>query len=165
MEYVMRFNIGDKLAYPFYGAGVVEDIIHSEVLGEVKEYYVISFSGNRVKVNVPTDKAAENGLRCLISPEKLPEVYEHFNVPVDVKGETWSKRSKVSMDKLRGGDILEAVEVYKYLRLRERHRTLSAGENKIYRGVYWALVSELSFVENVSVEEIDAKLDAIFEKL
>ena len=112
----MRFNIGDKLAYPFYGAGVVEDIIHSEVLGEVKEYYVISFSGNRVKVNVPTDKAAENGLRCLISPEKLPEVYEHFNVPVDVKGETWSKRSKVSMDKLRGGDILETVEVYKYLK-------------------------------------------------
>ncbi|MBO4326422.1 MAG: CarD family transcriptional regulator [Clostridia bacterium] len=161
----MRFKIGDKLAYPFYGAGIVEDIVRCEVLGETKEYYVMSFSGNRLKVNIPTDKAAETGLRRLISPDRLPEVYDHFKVEVDVKGETWSKRSKVSMDKLRGGDLLEAVEVYKYLRLRERQRTLSTGENKIYRGVYWALVSELSFVEDVSVEEIDAKLDAIFEKL
>ena len=161
----MRFKIGDKLAYPFYGAGIVEDIIRCEVLGETKEYYVMSFSGNRLKVNIPTDKAAETGLRRLITPDKLPEVYEHFNAEADVKGETWSKRSKVSMDKLRGGDILEVVEVYKYLRLRERQRTLSAGENRIYRGVYWALVSELSFVEDVPVEVIDAKLDSIFENL
>lgn len=161
----MRFKIGDKLAYPFYGAGIVEDITQCEVLGETREYYVISFSGDKLKVNVPTDKAEENGLRPLITPDRLGEVYEHFNAEAVVAGETWSKRSKVSMDKLRSGDILEAVEVYKYLRLRERQRALSAGENKIYRGVYRAVVSELSFVENVPAEVIDRKIDAIFEKL
>ena len=161
----MRYKIGEKLAYPFYGAGEIEDITECEVLGETREYYVMSFYGNRLKINIPTDKAEASGLRPLISPEKLPEVYDHFNVEVDLKGETWSKRSKLSMDKLRSGDLLEAVEVYKYLRLRERGRTLSAGENKIYRGVYQAVVSELALVEGISIDEVDARLDKIFENL
>jgi CarD family transcriptional regulator len=161
----MRFNIGEKLAYPLQGAGVVEEITECEVLGETREYYVMSFYGSRQKISIPTDKAEESGLRHLISPDRLPEVYEHFKTDVDIKGETWSKRSKLSMDKLRSGDILEAVEVYKYLRLRERGRALSAGENRIYRGVYWAVVSELAFVENISFDEVDAKLDEIFKDL
>ncbi len=161
----MRFKVGDKLAYPFYGAGVVEEITVCEVLGEMREYYVLVFPGNRLKLNVPTDKAEESGLRPLIPKERLPEVYAHFDKDVSVTGETWSKRNKVSMDKLRGGDILEAVEVYKYFRLRERTRSLSAGESKIYRGVSTAIISELSFVEGVSQEEITAKLDRIFEDL
>jgi RNA polymerase-interacting CarD/CdnL/TRCF family regulator len=49
--------------------------------------------------------------------------------------------------------------------LRERTRNLSAGENKIYKGVYNALVSELALVENVSTGEIDARLDNIFAQL
>ena len=161
----MRFKIGDRLAYPFYGAGIVEDITECEILGEKREYYVLAFSNNRLRVNIPTDKAEESGLRPLITADRLPEVYGRFQKDVVLEGETWSKRNKTSMDKLRGGDILEAVEVYKYFRLRERTRNLSAGENKIYKGVYNALVSELALVENVSTGEIDARLDNIFAQL
>ena len=161
----MRFKIGDKLAYPFYGAGIVEDITECEVLGEKREYYVLAFSGNRLKLNVPTDKAEETGLRPLISPDRLPEVYDRFNKEVVLSGDTWSKRNKLSMDKLRSGDILEAVEVYKYFRLRERVRPLSSGESKIYKSVSAAIVSELAFVEQTDSAVLEAKLDRIFEKL
>jgi len=153
------------LVYPFYGAGVVTEITECEVLGELREYYVLEFSDSRLKLNVPTDKAEESGLRELIPVSEVPEVYEHFKTEVSLEGGTWSKRNKLSMDKLRSGDIMEAVEVYKYLRMREMSRALSTGEAKIYRGVHNSIVSELSFVTGEPARAIEQKIDEIFEEL
>ena len=161
----MRFKVGDKLVYPFYGAGVVTEITECEILGELREYYVLEFSDNRLKLNIPTDKAEESGLRELIPASRVPEVYEHFKTEVTLEGGTWSKRNKLSMDKLRSGDIMEAVEVYKYLRVRENVRPLSTGESKIMRGVHNSIVSELSFVTGEPAEVIETKINGIFEEL
>ena len=59
----MRFKIGDRLAYPFYGAGVVEDITECEILGEKREYYVLAFTGNsRNRITVTGDMVTSNML-------------------------------------------------------------------------------------------------------
>ena len=76
-----------------------------------------------------------------------------------------NKKHRENLDKLRTGNILDAVDVYKYLRLRERKRSLSTGEKKLLTNSKNAIFSELMFATGVSEEALTEKIDAIFIKL
>ena len=38
------FEIGDRVAYPMHGAGVVELIEEKEILGKLQSYYAVSYT-------------------------------------------------------------------------------------------------------------------------
>lgn len=41
------FEIGDRVAYPMHGAGIVELIEEKEILGQLQRYYVLRFALGR----------------------------------------------------------------------------------------------------------------------
>ena len=44
------FTIGDKVAYPMHGAGVIEGIEEQTILGEPRSYYILRLSHSDMKV-------------------------------------------------------------------------------------------------------------------
>ena len=35
------YDIGDKVVYPMHGAGIIESIEQGEIMGEIKNYYIL----------------------------------------------------------------------------------------------------------------------------
>lgn len=60
------FNIGDSIAYPMHGAGVVTEIEEKEVLGEICRYYHVSLPYSKMHVMVPVDNSDKVGVRAII---------------------------------------------------------------------------------------------------
>ena len=70
------FSIGDKVVYPVHGAGIVEAIEEKEVLGELKQYYVLKLFDGEMRVMVPVDAVQGVGLRSVSDEAILNRVSE-----------------------------------------------------------------------------------------
>ena len=53
------YSIGDKVVYPMHGAGVIVDIEKKEILGEIRNYYILKMPIQEMKVMVPVEQAEE----------------------------------------------------------------------------------------------------------
>ena len=57
------YEVGDKIVYPMYGAGVIESIEEKEILGEKKKYYVMKMPFGEMRLMIPINKAYSIGIR------------------------------------------------------------------------------------------------------
>jgi len=139
------FQIGDKVSYPLYGAGIIEAIEEKHILQQVKRYYVLKFAVGGMKVLIPVDSASLVGLRYIIEKNECLEVMdlitkEHSNDDTL----NWNRRYRENMEKLKSGNIYEIATVVKGLMRRHREKGLSSGEKRMMDQAMQILVSELS---------------------
>ena len=55
------FQVGEKIAYPMYGAGTITDIVEKEVLGEIHKYYDVNLPHSKMTVLIPVESSARVG--------------------------------------------------------------------------------------------------------
>ncbi len=158
------FSVGDKIVHPFHGAGVIQDIVDIEVLGEVKKYYTLALPFTKLKLDIPVDTAESIGVRPVMKPEDIEKLYEQFKKPLESLELNWNRRHKENLDKLRSGDILQVAEVYKYLRMRDKSRSLSTGEKKLYSNSRNAIISEIILATGATQEDVMERIDSIFKE-
>ena len=148
------FRSGDKILHPLHGVGLVESIKKQEVLGEMKEYYVVNLTMKRMKVMVPIDKCEEVGVRKITHSEQIDQVFSKAKgKKVTEMPANWNRRYKHNLDKIKTGDLKEAVEVFRNLRSKERKKGLSMGEKKMLDNVRQLLVGEYAYSKNVKLED------------
>ena len=157
------FNIGDKIVYPMHGAGVIEDIEEKEILGEKKSYYVMKIPVGNLKVLVPVDNVEDIGIRDIISPEEADSVIKIFSVDKETKQINWNKRYRDNLERIKTGDIFEVARVVRNLMKRDSLKGLSTGERKMLTNAKHILISELVLVKNLDKDELEEKIDKIFE--
>ena len=63
------FQVGEKIAYPMYGAGTITDIVEKEVLGEIHKYYDVNLPHSKMTVLIPVESSARVGVRRIITAE------------------------------------------------------------------------------------------------
>lgn len=158
------FSVGDKIVHPFHGAGVIQAIVDIEVLGEVKKYYTLALPFTKLKLDIPVDTAESIGVRPVMKPEDTEKLYEQFKKPLESLELNWNRRHKENLDKLRSGDILQVAEVYKYLRMRDKSRSLSTGEKKLYSNSRNAIISEIILATGATQEDVMERIDSIFKE-
>ena len=120
------YDIGDKIVYPMYGAGVIQAIEEREVFGEKTLYYVLSMP-SAIRVMIPVANAEKINIRDIISAEEADRVLAEFANYGRDETENWNKRCRDNMTRIRGGDSYEIAFVVKSLMLRDRERMLSTG--------------------------------------
>ena len=76
------FNIGDSIAYPMHGAGVVTEIEEKEVLGEICRYYHVSLPYSKMHVMVPVDNSDKVG-------EGIERIPRSFALGISMKSPVW----------------------------------------------------------------------------
>ena len=137
------FRIGDMVAYPMHGAGIIEAIEENEILGESNRYYVLRFAMGEMKVMVPVNGVADIGLRHIISRNECEKVLEFLSQETTEETSNWNRRYRENLEKMRTGCIYDVADVVRSLTHRDRAKGLSSGEKKMLSNAKQILVSEL----------------------
>ena len=155
----MSFQIGDKVAHPMYGAGVLESVVQKKVGGVVQEYYIMKLAKSSMIVMIPTQGSEEIGVRPVVDPDQADRVLAAIpSIQVEMTA-NWNHRYRENMERLKSGDLLEVARVVKGLTLRDAKRSLSTGERKMLHSARQILISELVLSKSLSYETVEAQLD------
>ena len=157
------FKKGDLAVYPAHGVGVIERIESQEISGCLQEFYVIRILDNNMKIMVPTQNADSVGLRELIGQKEVPKLY---SIPkkrdIVIDNQTWNRRYREYMDKIKTGSVFEVAEVYRDLLILKEEKDLSFGERKMLDTARTLLVKEISLAKKVEETQIENDLDKMF---
>ncbi len=159
------FEIGDKVLYPMYGAGVIEGIEERKILGEKKKYFTLKMPFGNSSAMIPIDTCEEIGVRYIISGEEAKKVLAAFRADPVVNDDNWNKRHRENMQKMKTGDIYELIGVVKSLMLRERTKGLSTSERKMYVIARQIFIGELVLTEVASQVDVESILADTIEEL
>ena len=157
------FKIGDLAVYPAHGVGVIEKIETREISGLSQDFYVMRILENDMIIMIPTENVDNVGLREIIGLNEVPKLYsilEKRDVVVD--NQTWNRRYREYMEKIKTGSVFEVAEVYRDLLMLKVEKDLSFGERKMLDTARTLLVKEISLARNVEEEQIEEDLDRIF---
>src|SRR5688500_15858419 len=127
----MQFAVGDKAVVPALGVGIIKEIERLEMGGSAYEVYVIKILDNGLTYKVPVNNTGANGIREVIPMEAVEKVYEVLrdrDTPADKQ--TWNRRYREYMNKIKTGDPLEVAAVLRDLARLKAEKTLSFGERK-----------------------------------
>lgn len=154
------FQVGDKIAYPMYGAGTITAIVEEEVLGEVHQYYKVNFPHNKMTVQVSVKSVDRVGVRSIITKDDLEAVYATLGAEADKMPANWNRRYRENMDRLKTGDIHDVASVVRNLVRSNRKKKLSTGEKQLLSTAKQILESELMAVGDYTEEEADALVES-----
>ena len=158
------FNLGDKVVYPMHGAGIIESVESKEILGEVKNYFVLKMPIGEMKLMIPVDNVDNIGLRDIIDKVAVDKVYEILKQAAVINDSNWNKRYRDNMIKMKTGDIFEVAQVVRDLTYRDKEKGLSTGEKKMLVSAKQMLVSEIALSTNKDGKGIQEYLENIINE-
>ena len=157
------FRIGDKAVYPSHGVGEVTGIERREVSGLQQTFYILRIVATGMTVMVPTATAGSVGLREVIAPREVKKVYDLLKRrELILVRQTWNRRYREYMDKIKTGSVYEVAEVLRELSLLRGRKDLSFSERKMLETARALLVQELAVAKRTKESSIERELDAIF---
>ena len=157
------FKIGDKAVYPAHGVGVIEDIKCKVISGNKRTYYILRILDKDMTIMIPTDNAKIVGLREIIAKKEVPKVFRILSERCgEVDCQTWNRRYREYMNKIKSGSVFEVAEVLRDLFLLKCDKDLSFGERQMLDLAQYLLVKELSIAKNMAEEKMRLRLLSIF---
>jgi len=158
-----EFQVGDLAVYPAHGVGMIQAIESRVVNGEKHDFYIMKVLENGMVIMIPTRNVESVGLREIINKKDIPKVYEVMKVRADgVPAQTWNRRYREYMDKIKTGSLYDVAEVFRDLSLLKLTKDLSFGERKLYDTAQVLLVRELSTAKATDEETIISELESFF---
>ncbi|MCL2874328.1 MAG: CarD family transcriptional regulator [Defluviitaleaceae bacterium] len=160
------FCVGDKIVYPMYGAGIIEDLEHKSIDGGLTNnvYYVLNIPVGNLKIMLSANKAVGLGVREISHEDEVVDIIESImSEPIDMP-ENWNERYKLNMEKIKTGRLSEAALVFRNLMIREQKRVLSSAEKKVLTSAKQVILSELILSLNIEKSEAEAILMRTLEK-
>lgn len=159
-----QFKVGDHAVYPGHGVGRISSIEYKEILGTKHEFYSVQILETGMKIMIPAANIKSVGLRALISKEealKVVDILKDKNVKIDTQ--TWNRRYRDYMEKIKTGSVFEIAEVLRDLYVLKVDKELSFGEKKMLDTAKNLLLKELNLAPEVNnVVNSDAEIKAIF---
>ena len=158
-----EFAIGDKAVYPSQGVAEVMGIERKEVFGRVQQFYVLRGLDTGLRILVPVDKADQVGLRKLAGNEEIEEVLAILrDKEVHVDRQTWNRRYRGFMEKIKSGSLFEVAEVFRDLYRLKGMKPLSFGERRMLDTARGLIVQELSIARASDSVKVEQELAQIF---
>ena len=161
---VKKFQIGDLAVYPAHGVGMIEAIESRVINGEEHDFYIMKVLENNMVIMIPTWNVESVGLREVIADKEIPKIYEVMKArkknPMD--NQTWNRRYREYMDKIKTGSLYDVAEVYRDLSILRFTKDLSFGERKLFDTAQVLLVRELSTAKKTDEETIMSEIQSFF---
>ncbi len=159
-----EFNAGDLAVYPAHGVGRIE-AIESRVINEQKQdFYIMKVLENSMVIMIPTGNVDSVGLRDVIDKNDVPKVYDIIKNRRDsgVDSQTWNRRYREYMEKIKTGSVYEVAEVFRDLYSLRLTKDLSFGERKLFDTAQGLLIKELSTAKNTDEATILSEIEILF---
>lgn len=145
-----QFKVGDHAVYPGHGVGRIDKIEVKEIMGSKHEFYSIVILDTGMKVMIPASNIKSVGLRPLMNKAEASQVVEILkdkNVKIDTQ--TWNRRYREYMDKIKTGSVVEIAQVLRDLYMLRIDKELSFGEKKMLETAKSLLLKELNLAPEV----------------
>lgn len=157
------FSIGDKVVYPTQGVGEVLGIEVREVSGQKKQFYILRIIDTAMTVLVPTDNTTSVGLREVIPKSEVSGIYGVLKQKkLEKVRQTWNRRHREYMDKLKTGCLYNVAEILRELSLLRSQKDLSFSERKMLETVRGLVVKEIAVAKHAKETLVEREIDAIF---
>ncbi|MBN8542071.1 MAG: CarD family transcriptional regulator [Deltaproteobacteria bacterium] len=160
----IEFKVGDNAVYPGHGVGRVNAIESKEIAGTKLTFYSIQILDSGMKIMVPQANVKSVGLRPIISREEAYSVIgilKETNVKID--NQTWNRRYREYMEKIKTGGVREIAEVLRDLFLLKVDKELSFGERKMLDTARSLLIKELILATGRDELMKEAEVKAILD--
>lgn len=155
----MTFRVGDRIAHPLHGAGVIRGIENRKINGTEQEYYVLKLPVGDMLVMIPVESCGDIGVRPIITPEEAWAIIDAIpDIDVEMT-QNWNKRYRENMIRIKSGKLMEVASVVKGLMARDMERGLSTGERKMLHSAKQILISEIVLSVGCEYDEIEEKLN------
>jgi CarD family transcriptional regulator len=156
------FKVGDLVVYPAHGVCAIQSVESRDISGTKHEFYILSILGSDMTIMVPVKNVETVGLRGLIKEETVPQVFRILrDRNVESSTQTWNRRYREYMEKIKTGCVLEIAAVLRDLHNLKFDKDLSFGERKMLDTAKNLLVRELSIVTKEAEAKVEANLDSI----
>lgn len=158
------FSVGDKAYYPVHGVAEVVALEDKNIGGKSSSVYILKIVESGLKIMVPTQNADTVGLRCIMSSNEVDEVYtilKEKEVASDTQ--TWNRRYREYMEKIKTGSAFEIAEVLRDLCLLRNSKDLSFGERRMLETARGLLVKEMAIAKHLTEGQIQEEIEEIFQ--
>jgi CarD family transcriptional regulator len=158
------FKIGDLAVYPAHGVGRIESIEGREISGNKQDFYIMKILENDMIIMIPVDNVESVGLRDIIDKAEVTKVYDIMkqrDIPAD--NQTWNRRYREYMEKIKTGSVYEVAEVLRDLYLLKVDKDLSFGERKMLDTAQSLLLKELAIAKETDERAIMSDIKDIFD--
>jgi CarD family transcriptional regulator len=156
--------VGDLAVYPAHGVGEIRAIESRVVNGEKHDFYIMKVIENGMTIMIPTNNVESVGLRDVINKKEVPKVYAVMKSRKEgiADNQTWNRRYREYMDKIKTGSLYDVAEVFRDLFLLKLNKDLSFGERKLYDTAQILLVRELSTAKKTDEDTILSEIESLF---
>lgn len=161
------FQVGDKVLYPMYGAGVVEAIEEKNVLGQNQLYYILNIPHINMKVMVPVGKSSILRIREVVEPEIIDEVLRDLNTgktdPVIYDNKRFC--NEINKEKIKSGDIFKATEIIRDLTRKSKRNKNKLGmdDANMLNTARQIFASEVVQVKGITQEQAVSLLNRVID--
>lgn len=158
-----QFRVGDIAVYPAHGVGEVQSIETREIAGNKHQFYILKIIDSGMTIMVPVHGVKSVGLRDIIDSSEVSAVYEILQErDISINEQTWNRRYREYMEKIKTGSIYEIAEVLRDLMLLRYEKELSFGERKMLDTAKSLIVKELAIAKEIEEPEIADEIEEIF---
>jgi CarD family transcriptional regulator len=159
----LQFKVGDKAVYPAQGVAEVVAIEEKEIGGTRQRFYVLRVMDTDRRIMVPVANAKAVGLRAVISEEEIREIFDILRERTAAfDNQTWNRRYRGFMDKIKTGSIYDVAEVMRDLYRLKTDKQLSFGERRMLDTARALIVKEIAIARGQTEEQVRNEIEAIF---
>lgn len=157
------FSKGDLAVYPAHGVGYIESIESKEINGDTMNFYMMKIVENGMVIMIPTSNVESVGLREVIPEKEVANVYKVMQAKAQSSdNQTWNRRYREYMDKIKTGSIYDVAEVFRDLFQLKLEKDLSFGERKLLDTAQNLLVQELSMAKDIDEKSMMKEIENLF---
>jgi CarD family transcriptional regulator len=158
-----EFKVGDKAVYPAQGVAEVISIDEKDIAGSRQRFYVLRILDTDRKIMVPVSNADAVGLRQVISEQEIREIFDILKErTIGFDTQTWNRRYRGFMDKIKTGSIYDVAEVLRDLYRLKANKQLSFGERRMLDTARSLIVKEIAIARAQTEQFVRDEIEAIF---
>ncbi len=159
----VKFKVGDKAVYPAQGVAEVIKIEEKDIAGKRQAFYVLRIMDTDRKIMVPVSNASAVGLRNVISEPEIMEIFDILKErTIAFDNQTWNRRYRGFMDKIKTGSIYDVAEVLRDLYRLKTDKQLSFGERRMLDTARTLIVKEISVARAQTEDQVKTEIESIF---
>jgi len=157
------FSEGDMAVYPAHGVGVIKAIEKKTIGGIDQSFYVLEILDNQMRIMIPTNSCENVGLRAIVNKDEVGDVLDILaDRTVELGTQTWNRRYRDYMEKIKTGSVHEVAVVLRDLFLLSVDKDLSYGERKMLDTAKNLLVKELSLAQEKEEAVVSKTIESLF---
>ncbi|AFM00973.1 MULTISPECIES: CarD family transcriptional regulator [Desulfitobacterium] len=161
------FQVGDKVLYPMYGAGIIDSIEEKEVLGVKGQYYLLNIPHVNMEIMIPVGKAEGLGIRQVVNSQVIDDVLRFFfegdTDPIMFESNNRFYRD-INKKKMKSGDIYQESEIIRDLTRKGNLQKLGMEDNNMLHTAFQLVTSEIVQVKGIEMEKAVEILQSVIDQ-